>query len=159
MEAAKRLHSLMPCLTWGSVMLANKTEHLAGRLQCWSMLENSNQPAWAFFMLLTLLSFLLIPLSTVVVGVLTLIKATQKAANYLQAAKNAPKETARLVEELHDLRSVLESYANLSKRLRETPDAAQTSTLRWLADLETESSPVARSSGELEKLIVRLEEK
>ncbi|KAL8852047.1 MAG: hypothetical protein Q9221_003072 [Calogaya cf. arnoldii] len=96
---------------------------------------------------------------SVVVGVLTLIKATQKAADYLLAVKNAPKETARLVEELNDLRSVLERYESLSKRLREAPDAAQTSTLRWLADLETESSLLARSSGELEMLIARLEEK
>lgn len=94
---------------------------------------------------------------SVIVGVITLIEATKKATDYLQAVKNGPKESARLVEELHDLQSVLESYERLSKRLRETPDAAQTSTLRWLGDLEVKSSPLARSSEELEKLIARLE--
>ncbi|KAI4249129.1 MAG: hypothetical protein L6R42_009056, partial [Xanthoria sp. 1 TBL-2021] len=94
---------------------------------------------------------------SVIVGVMTLIEATKKATKYLQALKNGPKESARLVEELHNLKSVLESYERLSKRLKETPDASQTSTLRWLGDLEVKSSPLARSSEELEKLIARLE--
>lgn len=92
-----------------------------------------------------------------IVGVITLMEAAKKATDYLQAVKDGPKERVRLVQELDDLQSVLENYERLSARLRQTPDAAQSSTLRWLGDLEAKSSPLARSSKELEKLIARLE--
>lgn len=95
---------------------------------------------------------------SVVVGVITLIDATKKAKDLLQAVKNGAKEAAKLLEELKSLQTVLESYESLSKRSKANPDAIQMSTLRRLGGLETKSSPLARSTEEVKKLVTRLEE-
>ncbi|KAL8799699.1 MAG: hypothetical protein Q9182_005708 [Xanthomendoza sp. 2 TL-2023] len=90
---------------------------------------------------------------TIVAGVLPLLEATKKAKEYLQAVKTGPKELQQIAGELQSLQCVLESIADLSRKVEKRHDAFATSTLRRLADLEARDSPLALSFEEVEKLI------
>ncbi|KAL8994109.1 MAG: hypothetical protein Q9169_005837 [Polycauliona sp. 2 TL-2023] len=81
----------------------------------------------------------------------------KKAQIYLKAVKNGPKEIGRLVEELEAFRSLLNDFEDLSRRLQTSPDGAAALSLRRPADLERLSSPLARSSEEIDELMTRLE--
>ncbi|KAI4270132.1 MAG: hypothetical protein LQ337_006874 [Flavoplaca oasis] len=95
---------------------------------------------------------------SVIVGVITLIDATKKAKDYLHAVKNGPKEKIRLIEELESIEVLIKGFEELSRKSKTDTLGTATSSMRRLTDLERNSSPLARSLEEVEKLTCKFEQ-